>query len=281
MLTNWILQHFGAVYLDMFLLLGVALVVSSIGFYRLLYFINIGYAFAIVGMIVLMLVRHLESLSFVSGVQNGLLALWGLRLGIYLVRREFQAAYSKQKTEIHESFADVPWGVRVLIWISVSLLYVLMFSPSLSRLTEISASPSWFLVFSQGAGLLLMGGGLLMETIADKQKSDFKTERPRDYCDTGLYRLVRCPNYLGEIIFWVGNWVVGIMFYTTPLHWIVSSLGAVCIVLIMMGSTKRLESAQDGRYGDRSAYLQYIRTVPVLFPFVPVYSLKKVRVFLE
>jgi len=81
MLTNWILQHFGAVYLDMFLLLGVALVVSSIGFYRLLYFINIGYAFAIVGMIVLMLVRHLESLSFVSGVQNGLLALWGLRLG--------------------------------------------------------------------------------------------------------------------------------------------------------------------------------------------------------
>ena len=126
-----------------------------------------------------------------------------------------------------------------------------------------------------------MGGGLLMETIADKQKSDFKAERPRDYCDTGLYRLVRCPNYLGEIIFWVGNWVVGIMFYTTPLHWIVSTIGAICIVLIMMGSTKRLESAQDGRYGDRSAYLQYIRTVPVLFPFVPVYSLKKVRVFLE
>ena len=28
-------------------------------------------------------------------------------------------------------------------------------------------------------------------------------------------------------------------------------------------------------------YQEYIRTVPVLFPFIPVYSLKKVRVFLE
>ena len=237
MLTNWVLQNSGTVYFDMLLLFGVALVVSSIGFYRLLYFINIGYAFAIVGMIILMLVRHLESLSFISIVQNGFLTLWGLRLGIYLVGREFKAAYSKQKTEIHESFADIPWGVKGIIWVSVSVLYVFMFSPSLFCLTETPASAVWILYLTQGAGLLLMGGGLLMESIADKQKSDFKAERPRDYCDTGLYRLVRCPNYLGEIIFWVGNWVVGISFYTTPFHWIVSSLGAVCIVLIMMGST--------------------------------------------
>lgn len=279
MLTELSTQTFGTTsYLDIALLFGVALVISSIGFYRLLYFINIGYAFAIVGMILLMLFRHIENFSIVSVLQNIFLALWGLRLGTYLVQREFLAGYSKQKNETHDSFAKIPFGVNVIIWIAVSILYVLMFSPSLFLLTETPISTSWPLYLSQGIGLLLMGGGLLLESLADKQKSDFKTERPRDYCDTGLYRLVRCPNYLGEIIFWVGNWVVGIPFYTTPAHWIISIIGMICIILIMMISTQRLEDAQDERYGDRPAYQEYIRTVPVLFPFVPVYSLKKVRI---
>jgi hypothetical protein len=49
----------------------------------------------------------------------------------------------------------------------------------------------------------------------------------------------------------------------------------------MMGSTKRLEESQDSRYGASPDYQRYTQTVPVLFPFVPIYSLKKVRVFLE
>ena len=57
--------------------------------------------------------------------------------------------------------------------------------------------------------------------------------------------------------------------------------GLVCIVLIMIGSTKRLESSQNDRYGARDDFQQYTRTVPVLVPFVPIYSLRNVRVFLE
>ena len=57
--------------------------------------------------------------------------------------------------------------------------------------------------------------------------------------------------------------------------------GLVCIVLIMMGSTKRLEASQEERYGAREGFQHYIHTVPVLFPFVPIYTLKDVRVFLE
>ncbi|MBN1873299.1 MAG: DUF1295 domain-containing protein [Anaerolineae bacterium] len=264
----------------MLLLLGVALVITSIGFYRLLYFINIGYAFAIVGMVIVTLIRYVGNLSLVSVLQNVFLILWGLRLGIYVTKREFQAAYSKQKREIHEGLAGVPWGIKIVIWVSVSILYVLMFLPSLFRLIELPETTSWILHFSQGAGLFLMGSGLILEAIADKQKSDFKAVHPKQYCDVGLYRWIRCPNYFGEILFWVGNWVVGIMFYTTSIQWIASLIGVICIVWIMMGSTKRLEKAQDGRYGDRPEYQQYIRSVPVLFPFVPVYSLKEIRVLL-
>lgn len=265
----------------MLLLFGLALVISAIGFYRALYFINIGYAFTIVAMVIVTVMRQAENLSLVPVLQNVFLLLWGLRLGIYLVRREFQAAYQKQSTKTHQGFAGVPWGIKIVIWVSVSILYVLMFSPSLFRLTAIPATTSWALYLSQGVGLLLMGSGLILEAMADKQKADFKARFPQKYCDVGLYSWVRCPNYFGEIIFWVGNWVVGMMFYTTLLKWLVSLVGVICLVLIMMGSTKRLEKAQDERYGDRPEYQQYVRAVPVLFPFVPVYSLKKVRVLLE
>ena len=92
---------------------------------------------------------------------------------------------------------------------------------------------------------------------------------------------MRCPNYLGEIMFWIGGWLAGLSALAHWVHWTASLIGLVCIVLIMIGSTKRLEGKQQERYGDDPEYQRYSSTVPVLFPLVPVYSLKNVRVYLE
>ncbi len=281
MLLNWLDLRLGYVSIEMLLLFGLALVISSIGFYRVVYFISIGYAFSIVAMGIITPIRHLESLTWALALQNIFLVLWGIRLGFYLVQREVRESYRKELKNIHQRTAGMSWMIKVLIWVSVSLLYVLMFSPSLFGLIALPGSSSRIYDLTQIAGLLLMGGGLVFEALSDKQKSDFKAKFPEKYCNVGLYRWVRCPNYLGEIIFWLGNWVMGIMIYDTPLRWVAGLIGIACIVLIMMGSTKRLENTQDERYGDQPEYQNYIRTVPVLFPFVPVYSLKNVRVYLE
>ncbi len=281
MLLNWLDLRLGYVSIEMLLLFGLALVISSIGFYRVVYFISIGYAFSIVAMGIITPIRHLESLTWALALQNIFLVLWGIRLGFYLVQREVRESYRKELKNIHQRTAGMSWMIKVLIWVSVSLLYVLMFSPSLFGLIALPGSSSRIYDLTQIAGLLLMGGGLVLEALSDKQKSDFKAKFPEKYCNVGLYRWVRCPNYLGEIIFWLGNWVMGIMIYDTPLRWVAGLIGIACIVLILMGSTKRLENTQDERYGDQPEYQNYIRTVPVLFPFVPVYSLKNVRVYLE
>ena len=60
----------------------------------------------------------------------------------------------------------------------------------------------------------------------------------------------------------------------------VSAIGLVSIQLIMVGSTRRLELKQDARYGDREDYRTYVHTVPVLFPFVHVFSLKNAKLYL-
>jgi len=40
-----------------------------------------------------------------------------------------------------------------------------------------------------------------------RQKSAFKARQPDRFCDVGLYRFVRCPNHLGEMLFWTGGFV--------------------------------------------------------------------------
>ena len=50
--------------------------------------------------------------------------------------------------------------------------------------------------------------GLLQ--IADIQKNKAKKVNPKRFVDTGLYKFVRCPNYLGEMIFWTGVLISGI-----------------------------------------------------------------------
>jgi steroid 5-alpha reductase family enzyme len=97
----------------------------------------------------------------------------------------------------------------------------------------------------------------------------------------GLYRLVRCPNYFGEILVWLGSLLAGVPFLHAWWAWAASIVATLCLVLIMMGSTKRLEFQQDERYGRLPEYQDYVRSVPVLIPFIPVYTLKNIRVYLE
>ncbi|MFO0559536.1 MAG: DUF1295 domain-containing protein [Polyangiales bacterium] len=258
----------------------LALVISSPGFYRVVYFISTGYAFSISAMAIACALLFRGAIPWPVWLQLALLLLYGLRLGTYLIRREVSPQFARELEEAHRRADKVPAKVRPMIWLSVSVLYVLMFAPAAfnAQLALASTSPNSVVVL---AGVAIMAAGLALESIADAQKAAYKRENPKRFCDVGLYRFVRCPNYLGEITFWLGNLVAGASAYAGPWRWLASVAGFVCITLIMMGSTKRLEAKQRERYGAREDYQEYIRSVPVLFPFVKVYSLENVKVYLE
>ena len=277
MTLNWLDPEFDVVFSELLFLYVIGLLILTIGFYRALYFISTGYALSITAMAVITPLRHLDNLTVISALQNILLLVWSLRLSVYLIRRKFRTSYRKRNAETHKTFSRIPLGFNLLIWVGVSFLYVLMFSPSLFQLSGHPAPTSWISYLVPIAGLVFMLSGLVLEAVADQQKSKFKAQFPGQFCNTGIYLWVRSPNYLGEILFWIGNWITSLMFYSTPLKWIASTFGMVTILVIMMGSTKRLEADQGERYGDQPEYQEFIRTVPVLFPFVPVYSLKNVR----
>lgn len=257
----------------------LALLVSSPGFYRVVYFISTGYAFSVVAIALALAVAFVDHLQVATALHAAALVVYGLRLGLFLVRRELKPSYKQELAEIHERSGTVPLGVKASIWGTVALLYVLMVSPLAFELQQARAEGP----LSQLAlvpGLAIMAFGLALEAWADHAKSAYKADHPDRFCDVGVYRWVRCPNYLGETIFWIGNMVTGLSTFGHGLQWASAAVGTVSIVLIMVGSTRRLELKQDERYGEREDYQGYVREVPVLWPWVPVYSLKKARIYL-
>ncbi len=119
-----------------------------------------------------------------------------------------------------------------------------------------------------------MSTGLLLGSVADRQKSQFKLKNPDRYCDVALYRMVRCPNYLGEVIFWFGVWFSAVAAYQAILPRILSTLGLFYLAGVILDATRRLEVTQSQRYGSDPAYRIYVATVPVLLPLISLYSLR-------
>jgi steroid 5-alpha reductase family enzyme len=117
--------------------------------------------------------------------------------------------------------------------------------------------------------------GLVLESVADKQKSAQKKANPGMVATKGLYKIVRCPNYLGEITFWTGVFVSGITAYATIGQWITAALAYVCIVYIMFNGAQRLEKRQMARYGATEEYNNYANKTPIIIPLLPIYHLNK------
>ena len=99
--------------------------------------------------------------------------------------------------------------------------------------------------------------GLVLESLADNQKSAQKKARPDMVATQGLYKYCRCPNYFGEILFWTGVFISGLSTYATAGQWITAVLAYICIVYIMFNGAQRLEKRQMGRYGNNAEYTAY------------------------
>lgn len=183
-------------------LLVLALVASSCGFHKYVWFISVGYGAAVALIGVGLLVMFGGSLTLGTALQCVLFVVYGCRLAGYLVYREVKTAYSRRMKGEVKSNEGVSPGAKVGIWVSASLLYVLQTSPVLFRLADARGTDALCIV-----GLVVSAMGLVLETTADLQKNRAKKANPKRFVDTGLFRLVRCPNYFGEMVFWTGVFV--------------------------------------------------------------------------
>lgn len=247
-----------------------AMVISSIGFKNYVWFISLGYGFSIAGEGLLMLILYGQQLSFGTVICCVLFILYGLRLGGYLAIRELKSSsYKKNMTGEIKDGKTVPFGVKIAIWVTCAALYVTQVSGVFYRLVNNAGSNVWTYV-----GAVIMVLGVVLESAADIQKNNAKKVNPKRFVDTGLYRIVRCPNYLGEMIFWTGVLISGIG-AVSGWQWIIVAIGYIGIIFVMFSGARRLEIRQDKNYGEDPEYQKYVASVPILLPFIPLYSVKK------
>lgn len=132
------------------------------------------------------------------------------------------------------------------------LPFVLSFGVLLSAFcfplsSAVTASPRRALGVALGALTALCG--LVLQSVADGQKFNFKRERGADeLCTRGLWTLSRHPNYLAEMIFHAGLMLAGLAGARKLSSAFLSVLAPTVFIWIMQGATARLEMKQLAFY---------------------------------
>ena len=261
------------------ILFAVCAVACCVGFYKFVYFLSIGYGFAIlaggIATFIMALVTPTAAPLGIIGIMEMLFIAYGVRLSGFLLMRELKNVTFRKTDVAKDTLAKnnekkMPVFVLATIWIFVSILYVMQVSPMLFRYANGSTDVVVPLI-----GVAISIFGLILESIADIQKSAQKKENPDSVATKGLYKIVRCPNYLGEITFWTGVFVSGLTTYRGFGQWAVAIFAYIAIVFIMFNGAQRLEKRQMARYGDDKAYNDYANKTPIIIPLLPIYHLNK------
>ena len=257
-------------------LLAVSLAVSGIGWKYFIYFFSLGYGYGVAALAVAMVIMFWGAVSLPTLALCVLLFVFGCRLGTYLLVRERKATAYRKILYDPSLQKKKPLGVVIIVWLFCAILYVAQVSPVAFRLANTAEGlPVCDLWAWIGAAVMLCG--ILLEAISDAQKNAAKKRNPKRFVDTGLYRIVRCPNYLGEVVIWTGALLSGIGASMCVWQWVIVAIGYAGILYVMFSGARRLELRQAEVYGNDAEYQAYAKKTPILIPLLPIYSLAKYK----
>ena len=185
--------------------------------------------------------------------------VWAVRLGSFLFFRIKKAGEDKRFKEIKQSPTRffLAWSLQGM-WVSVC---------SLCALTALSTENGVVLngYLYLGFGLFLTG--FLIEIIADKQKSKFRSnlDNKNKFINTGLWSKSRHPNYLGEIILWLGISIMSISSLSGLQYLTLVSPLFTYLLLVYVSGVRLLEESGNKKWGHLNSYKEYVKNTPVLF----------------
>lgn len=260
----------------LWILLATSLAASAVGWIYFIYFFSIGYGLSIAMLATATAIIFASSITTPSAIFCCTLFIYGLRLAGYLFLRERKSISYKKILYQPDSKERKPTKTMILIWISCALLYIGQISPItfyLYNTTQDKITNSFWIWLGTAIAIV----GVTIEIIADAHKSMVKKRDAKMFVRSGLYRIVRCPNYFGEIALWTGCLIICFGAQCTPPQWIIASLGYIGILYVMFSGARRLELRQAETYGNNPEFKKYIRNTPLIIPFAPIYSLAKLK----
>ncbi len=211
-----------------------------------------------------------------------LVSIWGIRLTYNFARR---GAYTWKFWEGEE---DYRWAIlrakpgfkNPWIWMLFNLLFICAYQnaliflftvPILSGLTEAAPSLSWIDYLLAFVFILFV----VIEYIADQQQYEFQTEKYRriaaneplgeyshGFVKTGLWSIVRHPNYAMEQAIWVVFYLFSVVATGEWINWTMP--GSLLLIILFKGSSDFSEQISAEKYPE---YKDYQKKVARFIPF--------------
>lgn len=191
---------------------------------------------------------------------GALVIFWAARLGSFLLVRNLRTGGDDRFAKIRVAplrFLSV-WTIQGL-WVSLT---------AAAAWIAISSAESAPLGWSAWVGVAVWLIGFATEVTADLQKSRFKKNPANSgkFISTGLWSVVRHPNYLGEILLWIGVLIVA-----APVlqgwQWVaLLSPLFVIVLLTRVSGIPLLEAKAERTWGEDPEYREYRAKTPALIP---------------
>ena len=193
---------------------------------------------------------------------------WALRLGAYLFLRWRTHGPDRRYVRMMEKAKaargwDYPYAsLRLVFALQAPLMWTVALPVQLGQMSTTPAAIGW--LGWSGAALAVLG--IVFESVGDAQITRFKRDPANQgkVLESGLWRYTRHPNYFGDILTWVGLWLIAA---ETPLGlWALP--GPVLLIVLLTrwsgGVTyeRRLTKSRPG-------YDDYQRRTSALIPWPP------------
>jgi|SRR5580692_50285 steroid 5-alpha reductase family enzyme len=197
-----------------------------------------------------------------------LCALWGLRLGFYLLWRwrshGIDARYEKMmktaKDERGWGFAKAA-GLMVFA-LQMPLQFIVALPVQLGQVSPVPAA----IGIAGWAGVILALIGISFESVGDLQLLRFRAnlENKGKVLDSGLWRYTRHPNYFGEACVWWGLYLMAAE--TTIGAW---AIPGPILITFLLTRVSGVPTVEGGMRKNRKEYENYIRRTSGFIPWFP------------
>lgn len=209
--------------------------------------------------------------------------IWGIRLTYNFARRgAYQWKFWTGEEDYRwEVLRQRPGFNNRFVWMLFNLFFIcsyqntLIFLFTLPILTGLGDSAPATIQLWDWIIAAAIIAAVVIEYIADQQQYDFQTEKYRrinsgedlgpyskGFVDTGLWKLVRHPNYAMEQSVWLLFYGFSVVSTGEWINW--SMAGCLLLVVLFKGSSDFSEELTAGKYPD---YTNYQRKTPRFIPF--------------
>jgi steroid 5-alpha reductase family enzyme len=188
-----------------------------------------------------------------------LVTIWGLRLALYLGRRNFGHEEDRRYQKIRKrNEPGFTWKSLYLVFGLQALLAWVISLPLLGGIAGDSSPLGWL----DYAGVALWLVGLYFESVGDWQLTRFKANPANagQVMDQGLWGLTRHPNYFGDFCVW---WGFGLIALSAGAWWALLGPALMSVLLLRVSGVTLLERDIGLR---RPGYAEYIRRTNAFFP---------------